>query len=255
MSVFIVFIFNVKGICPQEHALHLFIMKRNLQRINASHILKLTDHRRHIMSKYIQFQKIFIDGMVVKMRRNGFSRCVIRRMLNGTEFIDFMPSGNYDDSSRMLACCSSDSCATLGQSFNLPLVNSLLPVFKIFHDKAKGCFSSYSSYCSRPEIVFLAKNFFHIFMGDTLILSSKIKIYIRFLVPFKPKKYFKRNIKSILLHQFSAFRAILSGHVHATVKFIVVSPLKMLAFFTDIMWCKRVHLCDPIHGCGKGRTY
>ena len=66
---------------------------------------------------------------------------------------------------------------------------------------------------ARPVSLSAAKDHFRVFMRLTLILTRKIQIDIRLLVPLEAEKRLERNIKPFLLQGCPTHRAVLVRHI------------------------------------------
>ena len=60
-------------------------------------------------------------------------------------------------------------------------------------------------------------------MGFTLIFSRKVQVNIRLLIPLKPQKGLKRNVKAVLYQVFPAYRTDLIRKVTACVSRICLN--------------------------------
>ena len=112
------------GIVKQRK--YFFIIQRNLcrikrilvivlilQRIRCNVLLQSTDHGRIIMPQNVKFQKVVVNGMVIKMSRNNIRSHIICRVLYRCKLIDVMPVRQYHNSSRMLSRTPSDPRTSL----------------------------------------------------------------------------------------------------------------------------------------------
>ena len=134
-------------------------------------------------------------------------------MLNGSKLLNFLSMRKYNDSPRMLACCTTDTCTALHDPVNLTVPFSLPSLFIVILYISKGCFLRKSTDGSRFEGVPFTENNLCIFMCHGLIFAGEIQVNIRLLVTLKSQECLKGNIKTVFLHHGSAFGACFIRHI------------------------------------------
>src|SRR5690554_7733798 len=87
-----------------------------------------------------------------------------------------------------------------------------------------------------------------------LLFSGKIKINIRFLVPFKTHKSGKRNVVAVLLQSSPALRAIFRGKVDSGQLATGLRKLAVPAVRTKIMRRQGINLGNSAHCSDKRRA-
>ena len=90
-------------------------------------------------------------------------------------------------------------------------------------------------------------------MGSLLIVTGKVQVDIRLLIPFKSKESLEGNIMTILIQFMPTDRTVLIRHITAAGFFHGISfygfrfKIGIFAIGTDIMRRQRVYLCDTCH--------
>ena len=59
---------------PLKDAQYLSVGQVDLQRVRTRHVLKLTDHGRHIVTENIELQKVLVDFVVIEMGCDNIRR-------------------------------------------------------------------------------------------------------------------------------------------------------------------------------------
>ena len=168
------------------------------------------------MSENIKFQKVMVNGMVIKMCRCNATFHIVGRMLHRCKLIDAVSVRKYYDSSRMLSGTSPDSGTSFCNSFNLTATLSLTTFFIIVFHKSICCLICQRTDRSGFECMTLTKENLCIFMSLRLVISGEVQVNIRLFISLETKECFKRNIKSGLNQFFSAHRTISIRHVVTT---------------------------------------
>ena len=156
-----------------------------------------------------------IDAVIIKMR--GYRALhIVGRVLDRGEGIDLLPVGKHDDASRMLSRRSPYLSAAYGKSLDLsPLHIRDLMILIVALYISIGGLELHGAYGPCLEGLSLSEDLLCIGMGLGLIISGKVKVYIRLLVALEAKKGLKGDIKAILYKGFSADGADSVRHVAA----------------------------------------
>ena len=196
--------------------------------------------------------------MVIKMRRYDIRFHIVRRMLHRCKGIDILSHRQYDNAARMLPRTSSDTRTARHKAVDLARPFPLSMILIIILHIAESRLIRQRSDRSRTVSLSVTENNFRIFMRLTLILSGKIQIDIRLLVPLKPEKRFKRNIEPFLLQRRSADRTILIRHIASgtaaeSLNFFGIKII-IMAFGTQIMGTQGINFRNTRHIRHKRRT-
>ena len=181
--------------------------------IKACQILQHTDHGRIVVPQNIQFQKVCINGVIVKMCRDNIRIVIVCRMLHRSKRIDIFSKGQYDNTAGMLSRGSPDTGASLYNpvNFTIPLMHA--PFFIIILHISECRLVRQRTNRPRPERLTRPEDHLRIFMSLTLIFSGKIQVNIRLLISFKSEECLKGNIKSHLIQRRPTVRTLLIRHI------------------------------------------
>ena len=153
----------------QRH--NISLIQGNSPCADTGQVFQHTDHSRIIVTQYIKFQKISINGMIIKMCGNDIAVHIIGWMLDRCKLLDLLTHWKYDDTSRVLACGTANSSTPLYDSVNFT-VSLMLTAFLIvvFHITESGFFRKGTN-GSCLESLPLSKNNLCVSVGIGLILS------------------------------------------------------------------------------------
>ena len=211
------------------------------------------------MTQYIQFQKIGINGMIVKMGSYYIRIRIIRRMLNRSKGINVFTKRKNDNSARMLSGRSSDTGTSLHDPVNLAVSFMNSSFFIIIFYIAESSLIRQRTNRSRTECLSCSEDNLRIFMCLTLIFSRKIQVNIRLFISFKSKERLKWDIKSCFHKRCSAVWADRIRHITSCssgIRFYFRGiKIIIMAFLAVIMGTQRIYFCDSGHGCHKRRSY
>ena len=90
------------------------------------------------MSQNIEFEKVLIDRVIIKMRRHDTRFHIIGRVLDRCEGIDVFSVRHNDNTTRMLSCAASDARTAVFKAFYLAFTGRTALLVKIASDVAKG---------------------------------------------------------------------------------------------------------------------
>ena len=195
------------------------------------------------------------------MRGDNITVYVVCRMLNRGKFLDFFAHRKYDDTSRMLPCCTPDSSASLYNSINLAVTFMHAALFKIVLHITECSLLRKGTDGSCFEGLAFAKDNLCVSVGICLVFTGEVKVNIRLFISLESKKSFERDIKSFFLHLCSALRANLVRHIASchTCIFLYFRRIKITVFAVriraEIMRWQRIYLCDTGHGRCQRRSY
>src|SRR5690554_3513286 len=147
------------------------------------------------------------------MGGNPFRFPVIGRVLHRGEIINLPACRYHHHSSGMLTCRTFYPAAPFYQPVNFRIFEIKTSFVHITTDKTESGLFGQGAYSSGAKNPVFSKEFLCISMYLRLVFSGKIKINIRFLVPFKTHKSGKRNVVAVLLQSSPALRAIFRGKV------------------------------------------
>ena len=184
MRKFIVRIFDVERLDSVENAQHLSVGQVDFQWVRTRHVLKLTDHGRHIVTENIELQKVLVDFVVIEMGCDNIRVHIVCRMLNRTKLKDLMVVRTDYDAARMLTRRPLYARTVLRKSVFLVFIYRNVSLFKIFRDIAVSGLFRYRAYGSRLENVFITENNADVFMRLRLVFACEIKVDIGLFVPF-----------------------------------------------------------------------
>ncbi len=139
--------------------------------VYSGNILQHTDHGRIVVSQYIKFQQVVVNGVVVKMGSDNRCFHIIGRMLHRCKCVNIPAHRKYYDTSRVLAGSSPDSHTALQQSFNLYGPFMFPPLFKVIFYITIGGFVCQCSDSSCTECLSGSKDYLCITVGLTLVLT------------------------------------------------------------------------------------
>ena len=251
MLELVIRILYVEGFYAVEYAQHFSVRQRHRQRIHPGHVLKLPYHRRHVMSQYVQLQQVFVYLVIVEMGGDDVGLRVVGRVLYGTKLIYLMIVRDYYYSSRMLSGGALDSRTMLSKPVSLIFVyrNPLL-LIKLSHISVSSLICD-SSHRTGLENILFSEYRTDILMGYGLILSGKVKIYIRFLIAVKAQECGERNGEAVSVHLCAANGAFLRRHIYSAVIHLHISELHILTFRAYVMRIQRIYFRDAGHGSRK----
>ena len=126
------------------------------------------------MPQNIQFQKVVVNLMVVKVGGNNGTFRIIGRMLYRRKGIDILSVGKHHNTAGMLSGGSSDSGDSRYQTIQLRSSLLFSPLFIKFLNHTIGGFFSQSTDSSRLVGIFLSENGSGISMSSGLIFSGEV---------------------------------------------------------------------------------
>ena len=116
------------------------------------------------MPQDVQFQKVVVDGMVVKMRRHNVRGHIVGWVLYRGERIDGLSNGQHNDPAGMLSGGPADAGAPQYNPVDLTVSLAAPPLFIVFFYITKCCFICQRSDSSCPVCLPGAKDHLGIFM-------------------------------------------------------------------------------------------
>ena len=252
MSELVVRILDVKCIKRRKNTQSLFVIKRDLHRIDSGHDLQMSYKLRHIVAEDIELQQVLIDLVIIEVSCDHVCITLVCRLLYRTELIYLMIIRYDNDTARMLSGSPLDAGAALDQIVYVILVGLDIVVFDIVLYISVSSLVSYRSYSTRLEYVLLTEYLTYISVCHRLVFAGKIKVDIRLFVSLESEECSERNVQTFLLHPRSALRTHLFRHVIACIVLIrFIRPFKVLAVRAYVMRRKRIYLCDPRHSSCK----
>ena len=231
--------------------LHRFLLSQfDLLGIHSGHILQHADHRRIIVTQFIQFQQVGFHTVVFKMGGDDITVFVVCRMLYRTEIRDIQILRNDDQSAGMLGSGPLDANQSGSQTVFLRLGYLHIPFLEIVEHISVRRLLSDGPDGTGTEHVVRPEQDLCIFMGFSLIFTGEVQIDIRCLfISWESKERLKGNIESFLAHGGAAFGADLVRHIRAAVIASVGNELGMLTVGTQIMRRQGVYFRDIRHIC------
>ena len=148
------------------------------------------------MSENIQFQKVVVDGVIIKVGRDNIRLHIVGRMLHRREGMDLLAQGQNDDSAGVLARGTAHTYAALGQTADLAVSLLLAFVLKIMLHITESRLLGHRCNRPRPESLAFTENNLRIAVGVSLIVSREVQVDIRLLISFKSQEGFKGDIKA-----------------------------------------------------------
>ena len=211
------------------------------------------------MSQNVQLQQVVVNGVIVKMCSDNIRGHIVGRMLHRSERIDILSKRQHHNTPWMLSCTSSDPCHPCCQALHLALAPVPLPLLKIVLHIPESRLIRKGCNGSRPEGLPCAEDNLRVLMSLGLVLTGKIQVDIRLLVPLKPQECLKRNVKSLLVKLLPTDRTVPVRHVHprlAPVSFyIFFLKIHIVTFAAVIMGTQGVDLRDARHGGHKRASH
>ena len=197
--------------------------------------------------------------MIVEMCRDDITVFVVCRMLYRCEFLDLYTYRKNDDSTRMLACRSSDSRTALDDPVDLAVTLVLATLFVIILDITECRFLCQGTNRTSLECLTFSEDNLCISVRIRLIFSGEVQVDIRLLVTLETKECLERDIKSFFVQLRAAFRADLIRHIATchTAEFLYFRRIKIMIFAVraQIVWRKRINLRDTGHRRRERRSY
>ena len=155
----------------------------------------------------------------------------------------------------MLPGCSFNACTSSLQAIYFRFALLLVNIIEIITNITIGCLFSNGCQGSCAKHVILAKQFFSIGVGTTLIITGKIQVYVRNFVPLKAQKDFKRNIKAIFFKFGATFWTNCIRHVYPSTILARFIKLAILTIWATIMCRQRINFRDIRKIRHNRRTY
>ena len=153
--------------------------------------------------------------MVIKVCGDNIAAHIIGRMLHRGKFLDIPADGKNDDTSGMLSRGSADACAALHDSVYLAVTLAASPLFKvILHVSERRLLRKRTDRACLESLPGAEYNL-HIPVCLSLVITGKVKVNIRLLVPLESQEGFKGNVKSFFCQRLSAHRTVLIRHITA----------------------------------------
>ena len=199
------------GILEQTHDIPA--VQRNRQRVTSCQILQHTDHRRIIVSENVQLQKVMIDRVIVKVRRYGVRRHIVRRVLHGGKGIDVLPQRQNDDTARMLSGTAAHADTAHDDTVNLTVALVLSSLLIVILHVAERRLIRKRCNRARAEGLPGAEDNLRILMRLRLVLAGEVQVDIRLLVSLESKEGLKGDVKALLVQRFTADRTDLVRHI------------------------------------------
>ncbi len=114
-------------------------------------VLEHTDHGGIIVSQNIQLQQVVVNGVVVKVGRDGLGGHIVGRVLHRGEGIDHLSQGKDDDTARVLSRGAPYAHTALNDPVDLTVSLPLPMLLKIVLHIAVGRLVRQGTDGPRPE--------------------------------------------------------------------------------------------------------
>ena len=200
------------------------------------------------MSQNIEFEKVVVDRVIVKMGRDNIGRHIICRVLDGSEGVDVFTQWQNDDSTRMLAGTAADTGTARQQALDLTVALGDPFIFKIMFHIAVGGLVGHGRYGACLEGLLVAENDLGVGVGFGLVFSGEVEVDIRFLIPLEAQEGLERNIKTILVKLLSAVGALAAGHIDSALTLVFHDQRRVkigkMAVCAVIMRRQGIDFCD-----------
>ena len=207
----------------------------------------MLDNRRVIVSQFVQLEQVFVNGVILEMRRDDFRIRIVCRMLYRTEVVNIDFLRHDDNAARMLTGVSADTRAALDQAVFLRASDFHLALCHVFFDVSVCGFFRNRADGSRAEYMVMPEQLAGVPVNGRLIFTGEVQVNIRHLIAIEAQERLKRNGKSLLIERFSALRAGLVRHICAAAKALIFVPFDVMAFRAQIMRRERIYLGDVRH--------
>ena len=247
MRELIVRVLDIQCLDAVKDAQYLAVRQVDLQRVGTRHILQLADHGRHIVTENVELQQVFIDLVIVKMRRDDVCRRVVRRMLYRTKLINLVVVRTDNDSARVLPGRPFHARTMLRQTLFFIFVDRNIAFLKELRDiTVSGLFGDRTDR-SRLKHILFTENSPDIAVRHRLIFPRKVQVDIRLLIALEPKEGRERDRIAIPLHRRTAVRTVQRRHIYAAVVLLHITPDDLFAVWTKIMRVKGIDLRNARH--------
>ena len=171
------------------------------------------------MAQHIQFQEVFLHGMVFKVGGNLIGVGVVGRVLDRAEVPNLIFLGNDHQAAGVLARGPADAHAARSQASLLGPGRRLAPFGQVFFHVAEGGFFRHGANGACPENVGFSEHFNTVGVGFCLIFSGEVQVDIRHLVAAEAQEGLKGDVEAVLFH----LRAALGTHCVGKVRAAVIS--------------------------------
>ena len=199
------------------------------------------------MSKHIELQKVFLHGVIFKMRRDDIGVDVVRRVLHRAEIPDLILLRDDDKAAWVLARRAAHIDAARCKTVLLRAADGQVSLGQIFFHIAVGRFLCDRTDRARTEHMARAEHFDAVLVGARLVFARKVQVDIRDLVTAEAEERLKRDVEAVLIELRAALRANGVRQVGPAVDAIRNVEGAVFAFGAAIMRRQRVDLGDAGH--------
>ena len=201
--------------------------------------------------------------MIIKMRRHHAGN-VICRILYRRKGAHLLAVGKDDYAAGMLSSGTPYLRTAHGKPLYLSLphpywMGLITVILVISQHVAIGCLILHRAYGTGLVGLPLSEQHLRIGVGLRLVISGKIKVYIRLLITLKSKEGLKRYVKTVLYELRPAHRAVPVRHVvarpGAVLLYYIRVKVRKMALRTPVMRRQRIDLGNASKGGRKGRSH
>ena len=237
-----------------EQAVHLLVRHIRIGDLGVGQILHVLVQGRHIVPEDVQLENGVVQRVKIEVGGDDVRIDVVRRMLDRGKIEHIVIIRHNDHAARVLTGGALDPGAAFAQAVFLRFMQGHSPLVQVVFYITIGGLIGKRTGGPRLKDVSLSEQLLGVLVCLRLVLTGKVQVNIRRLVPVEAQKGFKRNVVTIPQIRCATVFTVFRRQVKARTDRAVGKEDGVIAVWTAVVRRQRIYLRDARHDGDKGGT-